>query len=178
MDSRSSSDKTAHTPAFASALVVNPASPTAASTAAYAAALHLPVLFTGRDSLPAATAKALSSLDISNTIVVGSSSVVGTAVVQKLPKPARYASTAADAAGASRAFTSAAVRAGVPSNVVYVVDSAQAMQAALSGSAVARRGGLLLLVPHADVAATQRTLSGLGLGTRVDRILVLARPAG
>ncbi|MCA1722220.1 MAG: glycoside hydrolase [Actinobacteria bacterium] len=136
MDARSSSDKSAHTPAFASALVVNPASPTAAAVAAYAAALH------------------------------------------KLPKPARYASTAADAAGASRAFTSAAVRAGVPSNVVYVVDSAQAMQAALSGSAVARRGGLLLLVPHADVAATQRTLSGLGLGTRVDRILVLARPAG
>ncbi|MFN2522011.1 MAG: hypothetical protein ABR614_01665 [Mycobacteriales bacterium] len=75
------------------------------------------------------------------------------------------------------AAASAAVRAGVPSNVVYVVDSSQAMQAALAGPAVARLGGLLVRLPHADVVATQRLLSGLGLGARVDRILVLARPS-
>ncbi|HTN23438.1 MAG TPA: hypothetical protein VL120_05590, partial [Solirubrobacteraceae bacterium] len=60
---------------------------------------------------------------------------------------------------------------GLPSNVVYVADGGRRIDAALLGSAAGRMPGQMLLTPGASAAAAQSTLTTLGFGPAVDRVV-------
>jgi len=178
MDTRLPAEKASGVAPFAGAVIVNPASPDAATGAALAAALRMPVLFADRDSVPGATAQALTELAIPATLVIGGSGAVGDAVVARLPAPKRLAGPSV--AGTSAAVAAEAVARGLPANIVYVGDTDRPTDAAVLGAAVARLGGLMLLSPGADAFEAERAIDRLGLGPVVDRIVVArsAPPAG
>ena len=157
------------------AVIVNPASKEAATAAGMAASLRLPILFTETDSVPAATREALSGLAITNTLVVGGSGVVSDAVVASLPGAKRLGG--ADVAAVSRSVVAESVARRLPTNIVYVTDANQTMDSALVGAAVARVGGLHLVVPGADTDQANQSLGQLGLRSGVDRLIV-ARSLG
>jgi hypothetical protein len=171
LDTRSTDDKAKATAAAPAAVVVNPASPDAAASAGLAAALGYPVLFTGRDATPAATTSAIASLNISQVLVVGGPAAVSDAVLGQLPGAKRLGG--ADAAATSVAAAGDAAGSGVPANLVYVADPGRPADAAVAGAAVARAGGLLVLVPHADAAQAQRDLGSLHLGGPIDQVVVV-----
>ena len=172
MDPRTPAQKTANTVRpFAVAVVVNPAAPESASAAALASALRVPILFSERDGVPAATHQALAALgNINATLVVGGTGAVGDAAMASLPGARRVGG--GDAAAVSRAVMSEAMGRSQPANIVYVADSERAVDAALAGATVGRNLGQLLLVPGADPAAAEQVLAGMGLRSTVDRLVV------
>ncbi len=170
LDTRLPAERAAGTAPFAGAVIVNPASAEAASAAAFATALRLPVLFVERNTLPGPTAQALSELAIPTTVVIGGPDVVSDAVMSQLPSAKRLAGPGA--AGTSVAVAAEAVARGIPTNVVYVGDSERPMEAAVLGAAVARLGGLMLLTPGADTVAAEQAIDRLSLRPRVDSIVV------
>lgn len=171
LDERGEAERALGSPAFPAAVVVNPETPDAAAASGLAASLRFPVLFVDRDAIPTATRDALDALDVPETLVVGGSAAVGEDVVAELPDPTRLGGE--DAYATSEAVVEASVGRGLPTNVVYVADGAGAMEGALLGHAVARRGGLLLLAPGADTAHAKDVLEGLGLGSGTDRLLTV-----
>jgi hypothetical protein len=172
MDTRSDDDKAANKPAFQAALVANPAGPEAAAAAGLGASLRMPVLYTdGAGTLPAATSAAVSTLDIGNTLVVGGPGTVSDAVLRQLPNAQRLAGSTPEAT--YDAVAAEAVRRGLPTNQAYVADPAEPVGAAMLGAAVARTGGLQLLVPGGEPALAGAVLDRLGLGTTVDAITVV-----
>lgn len=171
LDTRTDDQRSDGVPAAAAAVVVNPASPDAAAAGAFAASLRLPVLLTGRDAVPAATTAALKELDIPATVVVGGPAAVSARVLAALPDPERLGGR--DAAATSLAVAQESRARGLPVNISYVADAATPASGALLAGVVARRGGLLLLAPHADAGLVEQTLSTLRLRPMTDRLIVL-----
>ena len=171
MDRRSAAQKTAGTPAFDAAVIVNAnAINQGAAAAAMAASLRLPVLFTESNSVPDATKEALSALNITSTLVIGNSSVVSDAVAASLPGAKRLGGN--DTFAVSKAIVAESLARRMPPNMVYVAADNQPVDASLLGAAVARVNGLMLVTPGADVGAANQALTDLGIRTRVDRIVV------
>ncbi|MGH9281491.1 MAG: hypothetical protein ACRD0S_00985, partial [Acidimicrobiales bacterium] len=171
MDRRSDAQTAAKTPAFDAVVIVNPADVGLGATAAgMAASLRLPVLFVDKDGAPAATTEALSALNITSSLVIGSSNVISDAVAAALPGAKRLGGP--DTFSVSKAVVAESVARRLPPNMVYVSAAEQAMDGALLGSAVARVNGLHLVVPGADVGAANQALTDLGIRARVDRIVV------
>ena len=170
MDRRSDAQRAAGAPAFDAAVVVDPASPEAFAAAGMAASLRLPILFSEKDSVPAATREALAALNITNTLVVGGSAVLSDAVLTSLPGAKRLGGV--DPIAVSRSVLAESVARRLPVNIVHVVASERPFDAALTASAVARVGGLLVLAPGADVESANRSIAELGLRSQVDRLVV------
>ncbi|MEX0658081.1 MAG: S-layer homology domain-containing protein [Egibacteraceae bacterium] len=156
-------------PAFTSVVIANPESDEVATAAALASNRRLPILFVEENSVPAATAAALTDLNIDDVLVVGGPSAVSDTVLGDLPNATRMGG--ADVAATSQAVTQVALARGLPSNVVYVSDSDDPMGSALAGSAVGRISGLHLATPGADVDAAAAAL-GNEAGN-VDRYVVI-----
>ncbi len=172
MDTRADAAKAAGTPAFTSALVANPASPEAAAAAALGASLRMPVLYTdGAGTLPGATSAALSTLNITDTMVVGGPGTVNDGVLAQLPRARRLAGATPEAT--FEAAVREAVARGLPTNQAYVSDPADPVGAAMVAAAVARTGGLQVLVPGGDPALADASLGRLGLSSVVDAINVV-----
>ena len=76
-------------PAFDAVIITNPNSASAASASALAANRRLPILFTEQNSIPTATRDALAALNITKTIIVGSTGLVSDAVAGNLPNATR-----------------------------------------------------------------------------------------
>ena len=176
MDFRTPAQKTANTTrAFPAVIVVNPASKEAAAAAGLAASMRVPILFTDQNSVPAPTTEAIAALNVNVTLVVGGGSV-SDAVVASLPGAKRLGG--GDPAGVSLAVAVEAKERRLPTNVVYVGDTEQPMDAALIATASGRNGGLLLLVPGAEPGKAESALVQIGLRPVVDRLVVARSTAG
>jgi hypothetical protein len=139
-----------------------------------AAEARLPILFTGKNTVPAVTTAALGSLNVTSVMVVGGGGSVSDAALNALPNAKRLGG--ADAPSTSAAVTRAAIDRGMPTNVVYVAPAADLVQVALTGSAVARRGGLLVVENHPTSANVDQALGKLQL--RPDQIFVATTSRG
>ncbi|MBT2685997.1 cell wall-binding repeat-containing protein [Bacillus sp. ISL-37] len=117
--------------------------PDSLSIAAYAARNKMPIILTGKDSIPAATKELLKKF--SSTIVVGGNSAVSDTVFRQLPSPKRIA-------GANRYATSANIvkTLNIPANPAYVASGASFADA-LTGSVLAAKNNssILLVQPNA-----------------------------
>jgi putative cell wall-binding protein len=173
MDRRTAQEKQAGRRAFDAAVIVNPASPEAASVSVLAANRRLPVLHAAGNTVPAATADALKALAIDHTLVIGGTGSVGDGAMAQLPQPQRVGS--GDAVATSLAVVGESRRRGLPWNVVFASRDTRRMDAAVMGAAVGRIGGLLLLTPGGAVAARD-ALYALGMRNNVDHLMVADRP--
>lgn len=176
MDTRDDVAKEAGDPAFSAAVIVNPKSPGAGAATALAAALRYPILFAKADSVPAETMQALDELDIPETILLGGGKVISKGVASRLPGARRIGGTSAPAVSrsvAKESMSSGLPEITIPHNVVYVADSRRRMNSAALGAAVARLGGIQLLVPGARKAAALDTLRDLKLIDEVDRVVIV-----
>ena len=173
MDRRTPEEKQAGGRAFDAAVIVNPASPDAAAASVLAANRRLPVLHASGDTVPPATAEALRSLAIPQTLVIGDSSEVGDAALAQLPRPQRLAGDGV--IGTSLAVLDQSRQRGLPTNVVFASKSTRRMDAAVMGAAVGRIGGLLLLT-EGGVAAAREALSDVNMRTKVDHLMVAEKP--
>ena len=173
MDRRTALQKTSGIPAFDAAVVVNPASPDAAAISVLAANRRFPVLLTGANALPAATAQALRDLGITRTIVIGTNRWVNASVLTALPTPQRLGGS--NAVATSRVVVAQSRRWGLPTNIVFSTNLTRRMDTAVMGAAVARIGGLLVLSPGGAPEA-QKVLGQLKMRTMVDRLFFADRP--
>ena len=156
------------------AVIVNPATPEAASAAALAAALRLPMLFVdARTTAPPPTTAAISSLGIKKVLIVGNTTSVNPGVQGQLNTLLGEANVrrldGADASATSEAVLTEARTRGLPANVVYVADATRPLDAGVLAAAVARLSGLMLLTPAASSATAQTRLTALGVEPLVDR---------
>lgn len=175
MDRRLAAEKAASAPAFDAVVIANPAGPDAVAAAGLAAARRLPILYVNSGSVPAPTAAALTSLNISRTLVIGDAAQVGNAVMAALPSPKRLGGS--DQYATSRAVIEESLSRGLPSNIVYVADGARPMDAALLGFAVGRSTGIMALTPGAASQTAAGTAASAGL-TEIDRLVAVeATPA-
>lgn len=135
-----------------------------------AARLGGPVLFTTRDTIPAATRNEITRLRPQRIVVVGGSGVISEAVRGQL---AALAPQGADRlAGADRYETSAAVAGTFPvgTGTAYVATGTTFPDALAGGAAAARQGAPVLLTRPTALPASARTqLSRLAPG----RIVIL-----
>jgi putative cell wall-binding protein len=173
LDRRSDADRAGGVPAFDAAIVVNPGSAEAYAASVLAAARRLPILFVERRSVPSATAAALQSLAIDETLVVGGTGSVSDAVLSELPSPTRLGSS--DASSTARAVAREAIERLVPFNIVFVADPREPMHAALIGAAAGRSGALLLLERNASATRARRSADAIGLAGEVDRFIRVMR---
>jgi hypothetical protein len=159
------------------AVIANPGSPDAAAASALAAALELPILFVDtRTALPDPTSQAIASLGIKKALIIGGLGSVNAGVEASLVSLLGGVANVKRLGGADQYATSQAVLAeavarGLPTNLVYVADGNRPIDGAVLGSAVARLGGLMLLMPGANPGTAELTLDGLGIGAGVDRVL-------
>ncbi|MBA2725212.1 MAG: cell wall-binding repeat-containing protein, partial [Actinobacteria bacterium] len=165
MDTRSQGDKDGNKPAFNAAVIVNPKLPSAGAAAAFAAAQRYPILFVDKASVPEATKQALEEFDIPSTFVVGGVGAIEDSVLAELPDPKRLKGRGT--LGISQAVADAAIKQGLPRNVIYLVAPKRRMDVALAGASVARVGGLLLLTGKAGAARS--VMSALQEQAMVDR---------
>jgi hypothetical protein len=166
------------------AVIANPKTPEAASAAALAASLKLPILFVDeRTSLPPPTSLAISSLGIKKALIVGGTTSVNAGVQGALatalgdPANVRRVGGVDQYETSELVLTEARTR-GLPTNVVYVADGARSMDAAVLGAAVARLGGLMLLTPSASTATAESRLTALGVDAAVDRLVAAVGTGG
>jgi putative cell wall-binding protein len=165
-------------PAFDAAVIANPASPDAYAAAGLAAARRLPILYVNADSVPAATSAALTSMNINRTLVIGDASDVSTAVMASLPGTATRLG-GADQYATSKAVAAESVARGLPSNVVYVAAGERPIDAALTGAAVGRTTGIMVLSPGSATApGAAADLTGIDRYIVVKPSTVAAPPAG
>jgi len=162
--------------ALPEAVIVNPATPEAASAAALAAALRLPMLFVdARTTLPPPTSAAISSLGIKKALIVGGPTAVNAgvqaALETSLTAPNVRRLDGADQYAVSELVLAESRTRGLPANVVYVADGARPVDGAVLGAAVARLSGLMLLRPSASSATAQSRLAALGVDAAVDRVV-------
>jgi hypothetical protein len=169
-DRRLEVERAADSPAFDAAVIANPASPDAVAVAGLAAARRLPILYVNSGSIPSETRSALESLDIDETLVIGGASSVSGDVLADLPSPKRLGGD--DQYETSRAVVEESEARGLPSNVVYVADGSQPMDAALLGGAVARKTGMMVLAPAPLQSTSVSQASSFGL-SGISRFVVL-----
>ncbi|MGH2918860.1 MAG: cell wall-binding repeat-containing protein [Solirubrobacteraceae bacterium] len=169
-DRRTPAEVAAPIPAFDAAVIANPAGPDAVAAAALAAARRLPILYVSAGATPAATATALTTLNINDTLVVGGAGQVSNTVMNALPSPERIGG--ADRYATSKAVAGESMDRGLPSNIVYVADGSRPMDAALLGAAVGRATGIMVLSP-ASVSATAPGTAAAADLTGIDRLIVV-----
>jgi putative cell wall-binding protein len=130
-----------------------------------AAKANGPILLTGRDSLPAATATELDRLNPSKIVILGGTGSVSTAVASRL---GGYADNLVRWAGADRFATAAAISRSsfAPGVAAVYIATGSTFPDALSGGAVAgRNGGPILLVKRGALpSATATELDRLNPG--------------
>ena len=182
-DARTTVEKDADTPAFDAAVIANPATPDAAAAVGLAAARRLPILYVGADAVPAETLTALDTLDISKLLVIGGTDEVSAAVETQLDALPKVTQPVTRLGGATQYDTSKAVvteskARGMPSNIVYMADGTNPMDAALLGGVVARATGMLVLAPTPLYNSVGTLVADYGLTGLVDRFVMLgpARP--
>lgn len=66
---------------------------------------------------------------------------------------------------------------GLPSNVVYAARAAGPVEASALGAAVARLGGVMVLVPDGTASAARQAVDRLGVAPSTDRVVVLRQPS-
>lgn len=172
-DRRKPADVASGRPAFNAAIVTDLKSPDAATAAVLAANRRLPVLYVSRDSVPQATADALKSLTINQTLVVGGPGVVSQGVLSQLPGAKRLGG--ADAYATSQAVLSESRRRGVPDNVVYTTDGTRAVETALLGASVGRIGGLQLVSRGGAPAVVRAIAQSKTLREAVTRVVAVEK---
>ena len=170
MDQRTAAQKTGNVAAFSAAVIVNPAGKEAAAAAALATSLGVPILFVDLNSIPAATSVALSSLNITSTIVVAGPSAVTDGVVASLPGGKRVSGNDAPTLSVAAAVEARSRRR--PTNIAYVVDAEQRVEAAMVAAAVGRTGGISILTAGADPAVAEAGLANVGMRGTTDRLVV------
>ncbi|MGH9282293.1 MAG: hypothetical protein ACRD0S_05095, partial [Acidimicrobiales bacterium] len=175
-DQRNEAQRTANARAFEVAVIVNPAGKEATAAAGLAASLGVPVLFTDLNSIPAATSAALTALNIPTTVVVGANTAVSDSVVASLPGSKRI--SGADITALSLAAATEARSRRLPTNIAYVADAEQRVEAAMVAATAGRNGGIVLLTPGADPAVADAGLASAGLKSTTDRIVVARSGAG
>lgn len=186
MDYRTAAEKTAVQPGFDAAVIANPTSPDTAAAVGLAAARRLPILYTTPDgaAVPPETSAALTALAIRSALVIGNADAVSSAVMtqmQALPEGAERLG-GSDPVETSRAVVAESAETpgttptgrGLPSNIVYVADAANPMDATLLGGVMARATGILMLAagPLYNTATTQAADFGLS-SSRIDRFVIL-----
>ncbi len=127
-----------------------------------------------QNSIPAATSAALSSLNITTTLVIGGPQWISDSVLGALPGAKRLGG--ANQFATSKAVVAESMARGLPDNIVYVADGSRPMDAALLGAAVGRTTGVMLLSPGPVDITAAGTVSSAGL-TGVDRIVTVEPPA-
>ena len=170
-DRRTAAERAGSAPAFDAAVIANPASPDAVAASALAAARRLPILYVNQNAVPAATAAALTSLNINRTLVIGDAGTVSNGVMSGLPGTAKRLG-GSDVYGTSREVAAESVLRGLPSNVVYVAGGTRPMDAALLGFAVGRSTGIMVLAPGSPSDTATATANAAGL-TGIDRLVVV-----
>ena len=170
MDFRTPAQKASIPRAFDAVIVVNPAAKESVAAAGLAVAMQVPILFTDRDSVPSQTREAIAALNTNVTLVVGGAGAVSDAVVASLPGAKRLGG--GDTAGVSLAVNVEAKERRLPTNVVYVGDADNPLDASLLATAAGRNGGLVLLVPGAEPGRAESALVQIGLRPVVDRLVV------
>jgi hypothetical protein len=153
------------------AVVVDPTSEVAPAASALAAGLRLPLLYIDKTGVPAATAQAISSLGITDTIVVAPSGRLTQDGLSGLPSPRLISgagATATERAAETMEWTA------LPHNVVYAVPASRPVVASVVAAASARLGGQMILASgskHADDVIGQ-----VGALPNVDRVVVVSQP--
>ena len=180
-DYRVQAEKDADVPAFDAAVIANPATPDAAAAVGLAAARRLPMLYVGANAVPTETLNALNAMDIKKLIIVGGTDDVSAGVQSQLDALDKVTEPVTRRGGATQYDTSRGVVAesaarGMPSNVVYVANGAEPMDATLLGGVVARATGMLMLAPTplGGTAAGQAADFGL---SGIDRYVLLVAPS-
>ena len=171
MDRRLPAETAADAPAFDSVVIANPSSPDAYAAAGLAAARRLPILYVNSGSIPQATSDALAAMDINDTLVIGNTADVSSAVASQLPSPRRLGG--GDQYETSESVVAESKERGLPSNVVYLASGSRPMNAALLGFAVGRSTGIMALAPgsvsqNAASTASSVLLSGIDQLVAVD----------
>lgn len=156
-------------PRFEAAVIVNPDTEVGVAAAALAANRRLPVLFVNQSDVPGATSSVLDELNIDTTLVVGDESAVGAGVLDQLPNAERLGGS--DIYEVSESVAQESLERGLPSNIVYVGDGENPVDAALTGAAVGRATGLFVLAPGADTGDARSTLDALQVTSEVDRLI-------
>jgi putative cell wall-binding protein len=139
-----------------------------------AAEANGPILLTGRDTLPTATARELDRLNPSRIVILGGTSAVSARVATQLRS---YAGTVDRWWGGNRYETAAAISraafgVGVP--VAYLATGSNFPDALSGGALAGRNGGPILLVARDSIpAATATELARL----RPQRIVILGGTA-
>ena len=141
--------------------------PDAAAVSALAAHLQRPVLLTGRDVLPSATARALDELGATAVTVVGGPAAVAEAVaaragsgrdLDRLAGPDRYATSAAIA---EASLPGATAHADLTASRPWLATGRAFPDALSAGPAAARAGHVLLLADPRTLAASPATRTWL-----------------
>lgn len=158
--------------AFDTAVIVNPDSAEAATAAALAAGARAPILFAGFANLPDPTADALRELGIRETLVIGSQRSVSDDVLGRLPNPKRLDGDGVE--DVSVAVARETTARGLPSNILYVVDSGQPFDQAIVGAAVGRLGGLMVAVPGASAGRALDRVRDSVPSAAIDEVVVAA----
>lgn len=159
-------DRPAHT-----AVVVDATSSVAPAASALAAGLRLPLLYVDRTQVPAATAQAISSLGITDTMVVAESGWLSQGALGGLPSPRLIS-------GIGTTATERAVETvdwgTLPHNVVYAVQPSQPVVAAVVAAASARLGGEMIVASGSTQA--DDVIASVGTLAAVDRVVVVSQP--
>ncbi|HBW36909.1 X2-like carbohydrate binding domain-containing protein [Desulfosporosinus sp. BICA1-9] len=113
----------------------------ALAVSSYAAYKGIPILFTERTVLPAATVQALTAQKVTSTIVVGGSYVIPEEITQSLPGVVRYA-------GSDHYSTATAIAQGLSLNTnrVYVVTGLNFADALTAGNLAAHSFSPVIMV--------------------------------
>jgi len=135
--------------------------PDAVSASWVAAGEGAPVLLSGRDELPAATAAALTRRGVSSAVVVGGSAALSPTVADAV---AALTGDVERVAGADRYGTSRALadRAGAPPGPVFLATGLAYPDALSAGPAVAAEDAAMLLVDGRDLTASADAAAWLG----------------
>ena len=177
LDRRTPAQKTANTPpAFNAVTIVNPASPDASAAAGLAAARRLPILYVGKDSIPAATTNVIAELDIDRALVIGNANQVSDAVLNQLngilAQDAKRLG-GADQYATSKAVVQESIDRGLPTNLMYLADGSKPVDGALLGPVVGRVTGLMGLSQAPLSSSAAGTAAGMGLSSLLDRMVLL-----
>jgi len=178
MDYRTQTEKDTDVPAFDAAVIANPASPHSAAVAGLAAARRLPILWVTADSIPAATASALDTLDIDKALVIGGPAQVSESVRTQVATAIGGTATrlgGADVYATSQAVVNESKARGLPSNVVFAADGAKPIDGAVLGAAVARITGIMVLAPAPLYNTAAGQASNFGL-TGISRTFLVGPP--
>jgi len=154
--------------------------PDAMSVAGLAAFEQVPLLLVTADQYPDFTKQTLDDLGVMHVDIVGGPAAVSDAVKDAIDADVGTVSriSGADRYGTSMAVVDAALARGAWSRTVWMASGLKFPDSLVGGAAVARDGGILMLVNGNDSAhspATEAKLVDLAIG--IDRVIILGGEA-